>query len=54
MRYLFVLVMLAGCATHEEQRAETIARIDKHCSTLGFKPDTPEFRDCRLRMYAPR
>lgn len=63
MRYLFVLLILttAGCESAQQRRdredAENQARaaayrdgVRNQCRGYGFKDDTPEFRDCLMRV----
>ena len=55
MRYLIVLFMLAGCATDDEAEARAQAAayrdgVRNQCRAYGFKDDTPEFRDCLMRI----
>lgn len=51
MRYLLILLLLAGCASREERQAELIGKTEQACEKLGFKADSPEMRDCKLRLY---
>lgn len=61
MRYLVVLVVLAGCTTQaerqqrdyeaEQARARAYTQqVDGQCRSYGFKDGTPEFRDCVMRV----
>lgn len=46
MRYLFVLLLLAGCATQEERAERAIARYAPYCEKLGHAQDTDPWRHC--------
>jgi hypothetical protein len=52
MRKLLILALLAlaGCASAEQRRAETAARHDQYCKSIGASPGTPAYTDCRLKM----
>ena len=52
MRYAWILVLLAGCATTAEQEARQLAAYEKRCESLGFQRDTAEMRECKLRLYS--
>lgn len=60
MRYLFVIGILffaSSCLSPAEQakREQMRAQADhEECLSLGFKPDTPEYGDCRLRLKEMR
>jgi hypothetical protein len=45
-----VLLLLAGCASAEQRRAETAAKHDQYCKSIGAGPGTPACTDCRLRV----
>ena len=55
MRTVLVVLLLSGCGLSPEYMAkrqdEQIAKYDATCQKLGFKPDTDEIRDCKLRLY---
>lgn len=53
MRYLLVLVLLAGCATPEQRaarEAKYIAELENRCAKVGFKPDTDAMAQCKLNL----
>ena len=57
MRYLFVLMLLAGCATQEQRAEEQRARAAQHrvavedqCFRYGFKPNTKEWPNCLMQV----
>jgi hypothetical protein len=45
-----VLLLLTGCASAEQRRAETAAKHDSYCKSIGTMPGTPTYTDCRLKM----
>jgi hypothetical protein len=52
-RYLFVLLVLAGCATPEDaarQRAAYASALRAQCAGYGFKAGTPEMAQCVMRL----
>ena len=46
MRYLWLLVLLAGCATPAQQAAEAIAAFGPYCESLGYTRNTDPWRHC--------
>lgn len=52
MRYLFVLLLLAGCATPEQRADRMIGKFGPMCERLGYTPATDRFRDCIVQMHA--
>lgn len=54
MRYLLIAVLLAGCATPEQQAANMKRYADNvygpQCEGLGMKKDTEEYRYCIVQM----
>jgi hypothetical protein len=52
MRKLFILALLAlaGCASAEQRRAETAAKHDQYCKSIGASTGTPAYTDCRLKV----
>ena len=46
MRYLWLLVLLAGCATPAQQAAEVIAAFGPYCESLGYTRNTDPWRQC--------
>lgn len=53
MKYVALVLVLAGCATQEQiaaREAAYLAEIDSRCVKLGFKPGTDAMALCRLQM----
>ena len=46
MRYLCLLVLLAGCATPAERAADVIAAFGPYCESLGYTKNTDPWRQC--------
>jgi len=46
MRYLLVVLIVAGCATPEERAEEAIARHAPYCEKLGFEKASDGWRNC--------
>lgn len=55
MRYLFVLILLAGCArqplTPEQQAELIVTNFGPVCDKIGFQRDTDPWRNCVLQQY---
>lgn len=52
-RYLFIVLLLAGCATQEQLQARQQAYANSlyaQCSAYGFARGTPEFSQCVMRL----
>lgn len=49
MRYLILVVLLAGCMTPEYRAERAIARHGPYCEKLGFQPNTDQWRGCILQ-----
>src|SRR5262249_44180533 len=45
-----VLLLLMGCASAEQQRAQEAARHDPYCKSIGAGPGTPGYANCRLQL----
>jgi hypothetical protein len=55
MRYLVVLILLAGCVSPEERarRQELrIAQLQGQCRAYGFGYNTPEMAQCIMQLDA--
>lgn len=50
MRYLLVLVLLAGCTSQEEQNRRYTAAVHNRCEGYGFKQGTKEFSNCVMQV----
>lgn len=57
MRYLFVLLLLGGCATPEQRAADAAAqraayrvKVEDTCFAYGYKPNTPEWSNCMMQV----
>ena len=50
MRYVLVVLMLAGCATAENR----IAQYGPFCEGLGYRLDTDQWRNCIQTEHANR
>ena len=48
MRYvwIFLVLVLAGCATPEERAQQVIAAYGPYCERLGYTPNTDTWRQC--------
>jgi hypothetical protein len=46
MRYLILLVFLAGCATPAERAERHISSYGPYCEKLGHQPNTDPWRAC--------
>ncbi|MBE0620305.1 MAG: hypothetical protein IH605_06905 [Burkholderiales bacterium] len=46
MRYLWLFVLLSGCATMEERAADVLATFGPYCEKLGYTKDTDPWRQC--------
>ena len=46
MRYLVLLLMLAGCATPEQRAMQAMAEFGPYCQKLGYQRDTDAWRHC--------
>jgi hypothetical protein len=46
MRYVLIVLLLAGCATPEQRADRAIAKFGPYCERLGNKPKTPEWSAC--------
>jgi hypothetical protein len=54
MRYVLLLVLLAGCAGRQYTEAEAIqimARYGPVCELKGYGPNHPLYPDCIKRLY---
>lgn len=50
---LLFLLLVASCVSPEEQTARAAAQRQadaQECQRLGFKPDTPAFGNCMLKL----
>lgn len=45
-----MLFLLTGCVTPEQQAANMAQQEIAECQEMGFKPDTPDFANCRLQV----
>lgn len=53
MRYLLILLLLTGCATTPEERAQRMVdRYGPACEVLGFTGGTNEWRNCVMQQAA--
>lgn len=50
MRYVLVLLVLAGCATPEQRAERIMAVFGPMCDKLGFQRDTDPWRNCVLQQ----
>ena len=46
MRYLLLVLLLSGCASPEQKAARDIVRYAPYCETLGYQPNTNDWRQC--------
>jgi hypothetical protein len=46
MRYLWLFVLLSGCATPQERAADVLATFGPYCESLGYTKDTDPWRQC--------
>jgi hypothetical protein len=46
MRYLWLILLLSGCATQEERAVEVLAAFGPYCEKLGYTRDTDAWRQC--------
>lgn len=44
--FLPILLVLAGCQTQAQQRANIFAAAQNQCSMYGFKPGTDAYSNC--------
>lgn len=51
MRLLIVLLLLQGCALHEQMISDRIAAKGPICEKMGFQKDTDPYRQCQLQLY---
>lgn len=58
MRYLLIAVLLAGCATPEQQAENMKRYVDNvygpQCEGIGIKKDSQEYRSCIVQMATKR
>lgn len=55
MRYLLLLVFLAGCTAIQDAKDDMrIDRYTRTCEKLGYQKDTEEFKGCLTQMMANR
>jgi hypothetical protein len=52
MRYLTVLLLLAGCATPEERADRMISSFGPTCERLGYQQGSDKYRDCIVQMHS--
>lgn len=52
MRYLVVLLLLAGCATPQQRAERMIAKYGPMCETIGYEQYTEGWRNCVLQQDA--
>jgi hypothetical protein len=45
---------LAACVQSPQMKAAAMRDDDETCRAMGFKPDTAEYRQCRLATYQGR
>lgn len=50
MRYVLLLLLLAGCASDDSRRKQAIAHYGKRCAAIGYTWDTDTWRDCMLQL----
>lgn len=53
MKYMMVLILLAGCASPEQRAAREsayISALEARCEKLGFARDTDAITKCKLDM----
>lgn len=46
MRYLVLVLLLAGCASPQERADRAIARHGPYCDQMGFQRNTDAWRNC--------
>lgn len=46
MRYALLVVLLAGCATAEQQAENVVKVYGPYCDKLGYARDSDAWRDC--------
>lgn len=51
MRFLFVLVLLVGCATPEQKAEQALADFGPYCARLGYQAGTEKYSDCVSQAY---
>jgi hypothetical protein len=51
VRILIVLLLLQGCALHEQMIADRISAKGPTCEKLGFQKDTDPYRQCQIQLY---
>lgn len=51
MRVLILVLLLSGCALHEQMIADRIAGKAVQCEKIGYTPNTDAFRNCQLQLY---
>lgn len=51
MRILIVLLLLQGCALHEQMISDRISAKGPTCEKLGFQKDTDPYRQCQIQLY---